>query len=110
MDRMSQYHRTVQELVEAYAADWKPRDGTRIEAVTDAAHGHYQIVRSGWKDGRFFHACLVHLAIRGREVHLLKNDTEIEWERELIERGVPPSDIVLAFRPAAQRCTVSATA
>lgn len=47
MDRLKQYARTVQELVEQYAAEWRPHDGTSIEAVTDAEHGHYQIVRSG---------------------------------------------------------------
>ena len=110
IDRVRQYDRTVQELVEEYAADWKPRDGTRIEAVSDPAHGHYQIVRTGWKQGRFFHACLVHLAIRGRQVELLKNDTEIEWDRELIERGVAPNDIVLAFRTTHEQDGVSVTA
>ena len=110
MDRMKQYHKTMQELVEQYAADWKPRDGTRVEAVTDPEHGHYQIVRSGWKEGRFAHSCLVHFAIRGGEVQLLKNDTEIEWDRELIARGVAPEDIVLAFRqPAHQRATSATT-
>jgi hypothetical protein len=110
MDRVNQYHQMVQELVAEYASDWKLRDGTRIEAVTDPEHGHYQIVRFGWKEGRFVHACLVHFAIRGREVQLLKNDTEIEWERELIERGVAPDDIVLAFRQSARQRAVTATA
>jgi hypothetical protein len=98
MDRINDYHNTVQELVRQYAADWKPRDGTRVEAVTDPEHGHYQIVRTGWKGSRFIDTCLVHFAIRGREVQLLKNDTEVEWDRELIDRGVAPEDIVLTFR------------
>lgn len=98
MDLMKTYARTVHELVQEYAADWKPHDGTSIEAVTDSEHGHYQIVRSGWKDGRFIHSCLVHFAVRDRKVQLLRNDTEIEWDRELIDRGIAPDDIVLAFR------------
>ncbi|MBW3599720.1 MAG: XisI protein [Planctomycetes bacterium] len=98
MDRVTEYHQILRTVVEEYAADWKPRDGTHLEAVTDSQHGHYQIMRSGWKDGRFVHSCLVHLAIRGGEVQLLKNDTEIEWDRELAQRGIAPKDIVLAFR------------
>jgi hypothetical protein len=107
---MNHYRNTVQELVREYAADWKPRDGTRIEAVTDAEHGHYQIIRTGWKEGRFMDACLVHFAIRGREVQLLKNDTDVEWDRELIERGVAPEDIVLAFREPLHEPAASAIA
>lgn len=96
--------------MQQYAADWKPRDGTCIEVVTDPEHGHYQIVRSGWKETRFVHSCLVHFTIRGRQIHLLKNDTEIEWDRELIDRGVAPEDIVLAFRQTVDQRAASATA
>ena len=99
MDRLTQYARTVQDLIEQFAADWKPHDGTKIEAVTDPEHGHYQIVRSGWKEGRYVHACLVHLTVRGQKVQLLRNDTEVEWDRELIDCGVSPDDIQIAFRP-----------
>ena len=109
MDRLNQYDRTVQNLVEQYAADWNPHDGTCIEAVTDLEHGHYQIVRSGWKDGRFIHSCLVHLTVRGQKVQLLRNDTEVEWDRELIDRGVAPEDIVLAFRQVVSQRAASAT-
>ncbi len=109
MDRLKQYARTVQELVEQYAAEWKPHDGTSIEAVTDSEHGHYQIVRSGWKDGRFIHSCLVHFIVRDQQVQLLRNDTDVEWDRELIDRGVAPDDIVLAFRQTVGQRAATAT-
>ena len=109
MDRLKQYDRTVQELVEQYAAEWKPHDGTSIEAVTDSEHGHYQIVRSGWKEGRFIHSCLVHFTVRDQNVQLLRNDTDVEWDRELIDRGVAPDDIVLAFRQVGGQRLTSAT-
>ncbi|MDP6353593.1 MAG: element excision factor XisI family protein [Planctomycetota bacterium] len=98
MDRVNQHHEIVADLVTQYAAEWKPHDGTSIEAVTDPDHGHYQIVRTGLKCGKFVYSCLVHLAIRGGKIELLKNETEVEWDRELVERAVAPQDIVLAFR------------
>ncbi len=109
MDPLKPYDRTVDELVEQYAAEWKPHDGTSLDAVTDPKHGHYQIVRSGWKEGRFIHACLVHLTVRDDKVQLLRNDTEVEWDRELIDRGVAPEDIALAFRQAAFELAASMT-
>ena len=109
MDRLKTYDRTVQELVEQYAAEWKLHDGTSIEAVTDPEHGHYQIVRTGWKDGRFIHVCLVHFTVRDQKVQLLKNDTDVEWDRELSDRGVAPDDIVLAFRQTVSQRVASAT-
>jgi hypothetical protein len=110
MDRIARYQSALRELVQEYAADWKPRDGTCIEAVTDAEHGHYQIIRTGWQERRFVHSCLVHFAVRGGEIHLLKNDTEVEWERKLAERGVTPEHFVLAFRQPVDRAKAAATA
>jgi hypothetical protein len=52
---------------------------------------------------------LVHFAIRGGKVHLLKNDTEVEWERELAKRGVTPEDFVLAFRQPVDQAKAAAT-
>lgn len=109
MYRLTAYDHTVQELVEQYAAEWKPHDGTSIEAVTDPEHGHYQIVRTGWKDGRFLHACLVHFTVRDQKVQLLRNDTDVEWDRELIDRGVAPDDIVLTFRQSVSQRVASTT-
>jgi hypothetical protein len=109
MDRVNKYHEIIRQLIEQYANEWKPRDGSHLDAVTDTKHGHYQIVRTGWKDGRFVHSCLVHIAVRGTEVHLLKNDTEIEWDRELTDRGVAPSDLVLAFRQPPPHRTAATT-
>lgn len=109
MDRLTAYGRTVQELVERYAAEWTPHDGTSIEAVTDPEQGHYQIVRTGWKDGRFIHACLVHFTARDQKVQLLRNDTDVEWDRELIDRGVAPDDIVLTFRQVGDQRPATAT-
>lgn len=95
MDRMSRYRDAVREMVEEFANYLKPNDGTQIEAITDDRHGHYQIVRTGWKNGTFVDDCLLHLAIRTDEkIHLLQNRTELEVDHELMRRGVPFEDIV----------------
>lgn len=99
MDRpVENYAKLIEELVVEFADRWRPHDGTKLEAVTDSKHGHYQVVRTGWKDGRFLHACLVHFVVRDGRIELWKNETDVEWDRELVERGVLPVDIVLKFR------------
>jgi hypothetical protein len=98
MDRIENYHDVVRQLVEEYASETQLRDGTTVEPVTDLEHGHYQVMRLGWVKGRYVHSCLVHFVVRGGRVHLLKNDTDVEWDRELVAHGIAPDDIVLAFR------------
>jgi hypothetical protein len=56
------------------------------------------------------HSCLFHFAVRRGEIHFLKNDNEVEWERELAERGVTPEHFVLAFRQPVDRAKAAATA
>ncbi|MBM82484.1 MAG: hypothetical protein CMJ78_18115 [Planctomycetaceae bacterium] len=98
MDRLNELQSIVTKLIDEFAEDWNPHDGTSIEAVIDQTHGHFQIIRTGWKDDLFVHMCLVHLVIRSGKIELLKNETEILWDQELMDRGVLPGEIVLAFR------------
>lgn len=100
MDRVTKYDEIVKEMVRAYADYLKPNDGTKIEAVIDERHEHFQIFRTGWSSGTFRHDCLLHLAIRSDgKIHVLRNQTEFEVDIELLRQGVPEEDIVVEFSP-----------
>ena len=60
---------------------------------------------TGWATpSRYVDALLIHLHIKpdGR-VWLLENSTEIHVAEELVMRGIPKTDIVLAFHPPQHR-------
>jgi hypothetical protein len=70
---------------------------SKIETIMDTQNHHYQLLRMGWRNGRFVHLCLFHFDIIDGKIWLQQNRTDVEVGEYLIGKGVPPSDIVLGF-------------
>jgi XisI protein len=63
----------------------------------------YQVVHMGWLHDRRVHHATMHIDVRDGKIWLLHNTTEHELAIELMDLGVPKSDIVLGFCPPALR-------
>ncbi|MEM9356044.1 MAG: XisI protein, partial [Pseudomonadota bacterium] len=65
---------------------------------------HYQWLHLGWRDEmlREFGA-IVHVDIIGDKIYIERDGTEVGIANELVDRGVPKSDIVLAFHAPYKR-------
>jgi XisI protein len=97
------YSQIVQELLKQHSKN-KPANGDiEVETIFDVEHDRYQIVQMGWKHQRRVHHCMMHIDIRDGKIWLLHNTTEHELAIELMDLGVPKSDIVLGFCPPALR-------
>ncbi len=74
------------------------------ELVTDDMHHHYQVIRTGWNEDRFYYKTVFHLQIKPTgKVWLLVNNTDLLVFDELVERGIPKSDLVIGFLPESMR-------
>ena len=73
----------------------------RIQAQTifDADQDHYQLVYVGWRRSKRVYGVVVHADIMGGKIWIQQDGTEAGLANELVERGVPKQDIVLAFDP-----------
>ncbi|QMW03791.1 element excision factor XisI family protein [Spirosoma foliorum] len=101
--------------IETYSliiADWltefvKSRNNgsdTDYELVIDPVHRHFQVMRTEWYQGSFKFRVVFHFQIKPTgKVWLLVNNTDILVTDDLIERGIPASDIVIGFLPEAMR-------
>jgi XisI protein len=97
------YAQIVRELLNQHSQH-KPANGDiEVETIFDLKHDRYQIVQMGWKRQRRVHHCMMHIDIRDGKIWLLHNTTEHELAIELMELGVPKSDIVLGFCPPEMR-------
>jgi len=93
------YPQIVQEILLQHAKT-KPSYGEiEVHTIFDLIHCRYQIVHIGWLRERYVHHCLMHLDVRNDKVSILRNTTEHELTDELMEAGVPKTDIVLGFCP-----------
>jgi hypothetical protein len=64
--------------------------------IADKETRHYQLLATGWTDSKHF------LKTDGK-IWLLENDTAMRPAVELVNLGVPKSDIVLGFHPPQYR-------
>jgi XisI protein len=95
----SNYPQLVRELLDRHAQG-KPSFGNiEVETIFDLEHDRYQIVHMGWHHDRRIHQCVMHIDIRNGKIWIMHNTTEHELDLELMEMGVPKSDIVLGLHP-----------
>ena len=102
-EQLARYQQIIQEVLSEYAKV-KPANGDfEVLTVFDTERNHYQIVHIGWQGRRWVHHCTIHVDIRNEKFWFFQNLTEHEIEKDLMELGVPKTDIVLGFIPESIR-------
>ena len=61
-----------------------------------------------WRDEYRIYGCAMQLDIIEKQIWIQHNSTEIYIDRELIQRGVSPQDIILGFRSPSIRKILAA--
>jgi hypothetical protein len=93
------YPQLVQDILTGHAKTKPSYGDIEVQTIFDIINHRYQILHIGWHHKRWVHHCLMHLDVRNDKVWILHNTTEHELTDELIEAGVPKTDIVLGFCP-----------
>ena len=103
LKKNTKYANIVSRYIEELANEYKQILGTELEyqAVIDLKNNHFQFVRLGWSNRKFFYQILLHIDIKtDGKVWIQQNNTEISLKEVLEQRGVSKSDIIVGFRPA----------
>lgn len=98
MDRVTQYRQVVQDFLQDFAAD-----DSEAQLIFDTERNHYLVMHVGWRSDYRIYGCAMQLDLVESKVWIQHNSTEIFIDRELIQRGVAPQDIVLGFRSPSVR-------
>ena len=101
MDKIIKYQQVILGLLEEYAAI-PPSYSTalRDEVVADTIRNHFQLISLGWENNCFIYEVVFHLDIIDGKIWIQQNNTEADLAAELVERGIPKSDLVIGFQPA----------
>ena len=101
MDKLSLYRQLIQESLKQRADLRSPDDPVRSQTIFDREDDHYQLVHVGWKNSNTrIYGCIIHVDIIDGKIWIQHDGTEYGIADQLVEKGVPKQDIVLAFRPA----------
>jgi len=99
MDHVRAYRDIIKKLLTEYA-QFKPAYGEiETETVFDEVGDHYELVHVGWKGAARIYGSVIPVDIRQGKVWIQHDGTESGIAEELVELGIPPDHIVLAFHP-----------
>ena len=98
MDKVKKYQKIVLEILQPYTEVRYANLDADNRLIADKENHRYQIVTIGWdEDGKFVHDCPMHIDIINNKIWVQRNMTEIDIGKELTDRGVAKSDIVVGF-------------
>ena len=98
MDNLSLYRQYIQELLTERAKLRSPIDPVVSETIFDTVSDRYQLVNVGWKDASTrIYGCVLHVDIKDEKIWVQHDGTEDAIADQLVARGVPKQDIVLAY-------------
>jgi XisI protein len=104
MDKVALYKNIVRDLLAHCAElDSAEQEDLKTYFIADEQQGHYLLMAIGWHGNHRTYFPYLHLDVRNEKVYVEKNMSEISIAKELEARGIPKSDIVLAFHAPYKR-------
>jgi len=103
MGKIDRYREHIQEVIRQHSRHQPAYGEVELQTIFDTERDHYQLVHAGWRNNRRMYGCLMHIDIKDGKIWIQYDGTEIGVANELVERGVPKEDIVLAYHPPYKR-------
>ncbi len=104
MDKLERYRQIVRDVLTDIARIPFSTSTISHETVFDTDKDRYLVMSIGWQQPTSrLHYCLVHLDIINGKIWIQRDGTEDGIAYELEAKGVPKSDIVLAFHSESVR-------
>lgn len=102
MDKLIHYRNIIQQALEAYVRHsghaHSATDGIEVQLLFDDRHDHYQAVLIGWEGKKRVYSPIFHLDIKNDKIWVQQNVSDYDLIQEIMDKGVPQSDIVLGFQ------------
>lgn len=99
MDKVDTYRMEIKRLLQAYAAIVRGQPTPEVETLLafDETHDQYLWLQAGWAEARRVYGVTVHVRIVDGKIRIEQDWTEDGITTDLLQAGIPPEDIVLAF-------------
>lgn len=112
MDKITRYKQIARNILEQVARKLDQVKDYQPFLVIDEERGQYLILHDGWDHAERTYGVVVHIQVtQDGKVWLRYDGTDLEIGQELLNYGVSPEDLVLAFlSPALRSFTPYATA
>jgi XisI protein len=103
MDKTTEYRQIVQKYLTEFA-----QNAPTYQLIFDPIRDRYLVLYDEWRGESRICGFSMHLDIIDNQIWIQQNNTEIYVDRELIQLGVLPKDIILGFRSPSIRQLLAA--
>jgi hypothetical protein len=105
MNRLENYRSIIKRLLQDYCVQGLDSDdpGTDRIVITDDTTDNYLLLNLGWWQGKRITGAMLHLRLLHGKIHIEEDWTENGITTDLIQAGISPNEIVLAFHPPETR-------
>lgn len=103
MERLELYRNCIKHLLEKHSKFNGVESDVESEIFFDVDRDRYQLMRVGWNGLKRVYYTVMHFDIKDDRIWIQQNTTDIDVALELVEMGVPKSDIVLGLHPPYKR-------
>ena len=76
---------------------------TQSQLVIDETQNHYLLIEIGWDNSRRIYGTLIHIDIINQKIWIQQDGTEEGIANELVNLGISPKQIVLAYKTPERR-------
>jgi hypothetical protein len=102
MDKMN-YPQLVQQALDYHHQHSQTSSDLETHAIYDQQRDRYQLLRFGWQGSDRTFACVAYVTIENGKIWIHRDFTEPGIAHQLLEQGIPKTDIVLAFHAPSLR-------
>jgi hypothetical protein len=104
MDHIPVYERILLDVLEDYRSYFaNSRSPCRYVLIHDPIQHQFMVVNYGWDERKFEHMTLFHFEIHDRKIWMHRNMTNCNPIEDLLDAGIPKSDIVLGDKSPTER-------
>jgi hypothetical protein len=103
MDKVKKYQQIIQDFLTEIGSYKNHFPEIETQLIFDTQRNHYQILKTGWRNLERTYGVSIHIDIKDEKIWIQRNATDLLIAEELVERGIPKSDIVLAFHAPYKR-------
>ncbi|MCM0594210.1 MAG: XisI protein [Gloeotrichia echinulata IR180] len=97
MEKLVSYRQIIKDILLKYS-QIKPAFGEiEMEVLFDLERDRYQVIRTGWLQKKRVYGVVIHIDIKGGKIWIEYDGTEVGVADILLEKGILPEDIVLAY-------------
>jgi hypothetical protein len=101
MATIATYHEILKQALLDYSKLRPSHGDIRVDAVIDEARGRYALMHTGWDRGHRVRGNILYVTLRDQKVHIEYDGMGYGISEDLVARGIPEDDIVLAYMPEA---------